>query len=247
SVIITNLSVHEKIETFVNTGICDNESYFAGGDWQSETGTYYDSLTTVYGCDSIVITNLSVYETYESVNNADICEGESYFAGGDRQTKPGTYYDNHTSIHGCDSTIITNLSVNNRYVISRDTTICEGNMVYVGGSWRKDPGTYYDSLTTVYSCDSIIITTLNIEVCTNIEVIQEDIGVIYPIPTSGMVYIQYPDFKYVEVFTISGIKLMKTQDNRIDLSGYNEGIYLFRIYNNEDKFFIRKVQLILNQ
>jgi hypothetical protein len=47
-----------------------------------------------------------------STNNVSICEGETYFAQGNFQTNPGTYYDTLTNFCGLDSIVTTNLTVN---------------------------------------------------------------------------------------------------------------------------------------
>ncbi len=41
-----------------------------------------------------------------------------------------------------------------------DTTICDGDSVIIFGVYRKIDGTYYDTLLTINSCDSVITTTL---------------------------------------------------------------------------------------
>ncbi|HEY9083183.1 MAG TPA: gliding motility-associated C-terminal domain-containing protein [Vicingaceae bacterium] len=40
--------------------ICANDSVFAGGAWQNTTGMYYDTLQNTYGCDSLLVTDLTV-------------------------------------------------------------------------------------------------------------------------------------------------------------------------------------------
>lgn len=93
-------------------GICEGESFFAEGEEQTTTGIYFDTLTAeVDGLDSIIITHLEVHDTYERTKNRTITEGDSYLAGGEYQTTSGTYYDTLQTIYGCDSIIITNLTV----------------------------------------------------------------------------------------------------------------------------------------
>jgi gliding motility-associated-like protein len=40
--------------------ICDGNRYKAGGAWQTRSGIYYDTLKSSKGCDSVIITQLSV-------------------------------------------------------------------------------------------------------------------------------------------------------------------------------------------
>ncbi len=48
------------IQISVSAAICDNDSIFLGGAYQNTTGTYYDTLMAVNGCDSIIETALIV-------------------------------------------------------------------------------------------------------------------------------------------------------------------------------------------
>ena len=44
--------------TFIS--ICQGQNYFAGGMYQNQSGVYSDTLHTTSGCDSIIITNLTI-------------------------------------------------------------------------------------------------------------------------------------------------------------------------------------------
>ncbi len=55
---LTRLCSVETVEEDVT--IAEGESFFAGGAWQSESGTYTDTYVAVNGCDSIRITHLTV-------------------------------------------------------------------------------------------------------------------------------------------------------------------------------------------
>ena len=65
------------------------------------------------------------------------------------------------TVKNCDSIISTTLNVNSTYSISTsDETICDGDSVLIFGIYRIVAGTYYESLTSINSCDSIIYTNL---------------------------------------------------------------------------------------
>ncbi len=54
------VSVSQPIEIAKDTIICFGQRYFAGGNWQTKSGLYHDTLQTMGGCDSIINTNLTV-------------------------------------------------------------------------------------------------------------------------------------------------------------------------------------------
>lgn len=162
SIVITELSVLPAPVTNIYTDICEGDSILLGGAFQKVSGTYFDTLVTTLGCDSVLITELSVNPVYEINLETEICEGESIWLGGAYQTKPGTYYDLFNTVTGCDSLIITELSVLPAPVTNISTQICEGDSILLGGSYRKVADSYYDTLMAATGCDSILITELSV-------------------------------------------------------------------------------------
>ncbi len=79
SIRIINLTVHPKGSAVKNVDICEGQSYFAGGDYQTVSGVYADSMHTVFGCDSIVTTNLTVNTNPEPNLGQDrnLCTGHA--------------------------------------------------------------------------------------------------------------------------------------------------------------------------
>lgn len=60
SILTTTLTVQTPPTTTENLTICGTDSVFIGGGWQTISGTYYDTLSTTLGCDSIIASVLSV-------------------------------------------------------------------------------------------------------------------------------------------------------------------------------------------
>ena len=82
------------------------------------------------------------YCTVYTINNIiNICEGESYFAEGANQTESGIYYDYYTPVEGCDSIIITHLTVGNPTVdLGANYAICNGTTTTLNAG---NPGATY--------------------------------------------------------------------------------------------------------
>ena len=70
-----------------------------------------DSLITTMGCDSVYVLNIHFKDTYHSINNDTIVEGDSLLWRDKYLSRAGTYVDTLSNIYGCDSIIIINLSV----------------------------------------------------------------------------------------------------------------------------------------
>jgi hypothetical protein len=162
SIIATTLAISPIYMINQNAAICPGDSILLGGNYQTTAGTYYDSLQTIEGCDSIIATTLAISPTYMMNQNATICQGDSIFLEGNYQTTAGTYYDSLQTIEGCDSIITTTLVVNPTYMINQSASICEGDSILIGGNYQSSSGTFYDSLQTIDGCDSIIAVNLTV-------------------------------------------------------------------------------------
>jgi hypothetical protein len=92
----------------------------------------------VTGWDGYVAKYCTVYTINNIIN---ICEGESYFAEGANQTESGIYYDYYTPVEGCDSIIITHLTVGNPTVdLGANYAICNGTTTTLNAG---NPGATY--------------------------------------------------------------------------------------------------------
>lgn len=153
-------------ETSVNKSICQGQSYkLPSGRTAQTAGTYRDTLKTVLGCDSVIlITNLSVNSIIQIPLSKTICSGQTYtLPKGRVVSTAGTYRDTLKTSGGCDSVIVTTLSVDSKVTNSVTRTICSGQ-TYTLANRRiiSKAGLYVDSLKTTGGCDSIIFLTLNV-------------------------------------------------------------------------------------
>ncbi len=150
--------------------ICNGDSSLIYGTYRTSGGTYYDSLTTVDGCDSVYSTILTVNNTFDINDSAiSICNSDSSLIYGTYRTNAGTYYDSFTSVNGCDSVHSTVLSVTPTYDISDSAmTICDNDSSLIYGAYRTSAATYFDSLVTINGCDSIHSTILSVNPTYNI-------------------------------------------------------------------------------
>ncbi|MBN4051613.1 hypothetical protein JYU16_02250, partial [bacterium AH-315-M05] len=163
SITATTLVVNPVFSnTTSNDTICDSDSALIFGIYRTLAGTYYDSSSTINGCDSMTVTTLIVNPVYSTPVSTSICTGDSILLQGSYQTTAGTYYDTLTTVNGCDSVIVTTLVVNPAYSTPASESICSGDSIFLEGSYQTTASTYYDTLTAVNGCDSIITTTLTV-------------------------------------------------------------------------------------
>ena len=161
-VLITDLRIIPSTTTHADTTICEGTSIFLEGNYQTTPGTYYDTIPGVNACDSVVITELSITPLSTNTIQISICPGDSIWLVGSYKSVPGTYYDTLSNPAGCDRVMITILSHKSVSVTNIETRICSGDSIWLEGEYQSTPGTYYDSLTGINGCDSIIISTLTV-------------------------------------------------------------------------------------
>jgi gliding motility-associated-like protein len=145
-----------------------------GGSWSSlstsiatvsttgvVTGVTPGTTTITYsvgGCSNTKV--ITVNPTYTQTLNASICNGQTYTFGGTTYTLPGTYPHTFTTIHGCDSIVTLNLTVNPVYNQSVNIDICQDSYYTFCGINYYTSGVYSHLFTTTKGCDSNV--TLNL-------------------------------------------------------------------------------------
>ena len=103
--------------------ICDNEWYDFNGMLLNETGTYFDTLVTAHGCDSVEVLNLYVTSTTLTVLYDTLCVGDSYVFFDQVLTEPGMYANISVNDYGCehvDSLYLAQIEPTQVYVASTE-------------------------------------------------------------------------------------------------------------------------------
>ncbi|PLW93412.1 MAG: hypothetical protein C0592_06230 [Marinilabiliales bacterium] len=155
-----NLTVNPTYYTQADISICDGDSYLWRGNYYSVANMYYDSLLSSLGCDSVFALNLNVNPTYFTQTDISICDGDSYLWRGNYYSVANMYYDSLLSSLGCDSVFALNLSVNPGFYSVEYDSICSGDSIYWRSNYYSTAGMHYDSLHTIFGCDSVY--TLNL-------------------------------------------------------------------------------------
>ncbi len=163
SVFIIDLTVRPTFDTSLVDTICESDQLLFGDQILTESGTYVDTLASVAGCDSIVTLALTVRPSFTSVREIELCSGDTLFVGPFAHTAAGIYFDTLQTIHGCDSVIISDLTVIDTFLSVTDTTLCFGEMVMWRGEVYDETGIYVDSFMTSTGCDSLFVLDLTVQ------------------------------------------------------------------------------------
>ncbi|MBN1822427.1 MAG: M6 family metalloprotease domain-containing protein, partial [Prolixibacteraceae bacterium] len=91
SVVVLDLRINDTKEVFLTENICRGDSIVVGGEAFYNTGIYEMTLTSKWGCDSVIHLDLAVNPTNESEITESICEGEVFYVGNEEFDQTGIY------------------------------------------------------------------------------------------------------------------------------------------------------------
>ncbi|PPK84599.1 gliding motility-associated-like protein [Neolewinella xylanilytica] len=110
--------------------ICGRDTLFVGAEALTRTGDYRSVLQTATGCDSIVLTSLTVLPSPDEYYFVDLCPGEPF--RGATFTRDTLLTERYQTANGCDS--ILNFEINVAFTgddlaIAGDDYLCRGGSV----------------------------------------------------------------------------------------------------------------------
>lgn len=146
--------------TIENRSICTGDSTLIFGSWEKMPGTYSASFTAWTGCDSTHSIALQVLNELATIEQINICEGDSTLVFGLWEKTPGVYEQTFTASFGCDSSHTITLTVMDTFLFISEMSICEGDSAFIFGQWEKTPGTYVSQNLSFNGCDSTEVVQL---------------------------------------------------------------------------------------
>lgn len=102
--------------------ICEGDSAYIYGSYETEQGYYYDSILDTLDYYSLDITALSYFHNTVNYESISINIGDSIYLNGSFQTQTGTFTDSLFSTWGCDSIVVTQLNVGNTSFIANQNS-----------------------------------------------------------------------------------------------------------------------------
>ncbi|MBL7826062.1 MAG: gliding motility-associated C-terminal domain-containing protein [Saprospiraceae bacterium] len=120
--------------------LCEGESLFVGGANQTLSGVYTDSLNSVFGCDSVIVTTLTVFTIDTTILTTTTCD----------PSQAGNSVVTFTQLNGCDSVVVQSVTL-----LPSDTTL-----IFDTNCDVANVGVFTQNLQNTYGCDSTVITTI---------------------------------------------------------------------------------------
>ena len=145
SIIELTLYVNPTYQIPISAEICQGKSYSFGGKELTTSGTYYENLKTIKGCDSIYVLQLKVNPTYYFPETASICDYETYTYRGNEYKTTGTYPEKLSTSCNCDSIYELSLTVTPTKRDTTTATICATEYYTFAGEQFNKSGFYSDT------------------------------------------------------------------------------------------------------
>ncbi|WP_343745583.1 gliding motility-associated C-terminal domain-containing protein [Chitinophaga sp.] len=161
SIITTTVTINQPYAVDVDTSVCQNTVFkLPDGRLVSISGDYTSKFSTVYGCDSLIHTHLTVLPALQTAETQILCNGKSYTLPDGRVVNTaGIYTSLLRAVGGCDSIITTTILTNQIYNTNVDTGMCKNaSIILPDGRTVTLPGDYTSTLLSQHGCDSIIHT-----------------------------------------------------------------------------------------
>ena len=204
------LSFQDGYITETDYFVCAGESLFVAGEYYSEEDSYTDTLTNAAGCDSILISHLTIAMTDSVFTTATICADDVLVLDA------GSAFDSYLWSDGANIQTFT-VSDSGWYTV----TVTDHN------GWAAN--------------DSVLG---SVDVCVHINKPLIDLGIrVYPNPSSGCFYIESAHSVDVKIYSIDG-KPVRSINN---LTGIQEvelthsGMYLIRFYMGNELVSVYRI------
>ncbi|XOV67333.1 MAG: T9SS type A sorting domain-containing protein [Fluviicola sp.] len=140
---------------------CDSYTWPTNGITYSQSGTFMSLFTNTSGCDSIVTLNLTIHNSYEMIEEEIACDSYTWGVNSNTYTASGVYTETFTTVNGCDSVHILNLTINHATTGTDVVVACDAYTWIDGNTYTSSNNTATYTLTNAAGCDSIVTLDLN--------------------------------------------------------------------------------------
>ena len=146
-----------KHET-ISAAICANDSILFNGNYYKEAEFYTDTVSSEFGCDSIVTLILKILQLDTISILENICDGDSYFFNGMNLYNSGIYFEKRS----CDSVMRLELKVHQNSYQHIHKEIVEGEKYIFNGQELRAEGIYSETFVSAQGCDSVVVLYLSV-------------------------------------------------------------------------------------
>lgn len=141
--------------------LCEGETYIIGDSTYTEPGSYFTVFPSVFDCDSIIYTQLTVSMNSEELIELFECMNGMVEVNGIVYDQSGMYEQAFTNARGCDSTLYISVDISSTVVLNESYTLCENGILSIYDLEITEPGNYDITLSNNDICDTIVNVSVN--------------------------------------------------------------------------------------
>lgn len=217
-----------KSDTTYSTNICAGGYLMISDTMITTAGTYHIRRMSRGGCFVTHHVTITVDDPIVTTHDSYGCEGKPIYEYGISglviAKDTVVTIQRKTTDAMCDSTSIINLTFVPTAHSTTKMTINMGESVEWNGMSYASSGTYNSIIQTDLGCDSVATLELTVIGETGVDDIETDQIVLYPNPTTGMVYVNTED--EIVVTDITGRVIKRSTEGKVDLTGLASGVYM---------------------
>lgn len=158
----TIVTVGSSINDSQNIQLCQGQQTTINGQTINTSGTYYDTIPAISGCDTIRAYVVTVNPYVQKTVPLSLCTGQTVVINGQTISSSGNYLDTLSAITGCDTVITYQVSVNSYIAANTSFSLCSGQSVTFNGQQYSSAGTYFDTIPALTGCDTIYTIVINV-------------------------------------------------------------------------------------
>ena len=133
-----------------------------GNLYEASNSTATHTLQTIHGCDSVVTLNLTINNSVTSTDTQEHCDSYEWIDGNLYEASNSTATHTLQTIHGCDSVVTLNLTINNSVTSTDTQEHCDSYTWMDGNLYEASNSTATHTFKTIHGCDSVV--TLNLTI-----------------------------------------------------------------------------------
>jgi gliding motility-associated-like protein len=145
----------------IDSNVCDSMLSPSRRFVWDTTGVYYDTISSVNNCDSILVIRLKVLHNKSTIDTT-LCSRYKSPSGKYSTDTSAVIHDTIPNMHGCDSILTINVTIRqNKSTV--DTVLCSA-YESPSGKYKVDSSTtIIDTIPNSYGCDSVITIRVTIQ------------------------------------------------------------------------------------
>ena len=216
---------------------CDSYTWIDGNTYTSNNNSATYNLPNVDGCDSTIVLDLTINNSYLETDFQSACDSYTWVDGNTYTSNNNSATIEYTTVNGCDSTITLDLVINQNTSSSITETAIDSYTL--NGVTYDTTGIYSQTINNSAGCDSTITLNLTIESSVGLSEETEEVT-LHPNPTTNIIAVSVSSELIGADATITdatGQKMFSFVQAKkeiiIDCSDYPKGSYTISYQNGD--------------